>query len=132
MKVEDLMIGDLVHITEPDEYNGYNAKVKIVNSETGYITVFIDGGVLHDVLCDDLTPIPLTEEILKNNGFVQVKWERDSWECNELSGIDVRIMMNGLPIWGGGDQDHVYINCEYVHKLQHYLKDLEIDKEIEL
>ena len=49
MKAEDLMIGDWVTITEPDDFHGYIAKVVIINGETDYITVHIPNMHLHDV-----------------------------------------------------------------------------------
>jgi hypothetical protein len=69
MKVSEIMIGDFVSITEPDDFHGYVGKVVNINGETGYVTVHISDMHTHDVLCDDLQPIPLTKEILLKNGF---------------------------------------------------------------
>lgn len=137
MKTEELMIGDWVTITEPDDFHGYIAKVVIINGETDYITVHIPNMHLHDVFVKDLQPIPLTEEILESNNF-QSKEDPYSHRKffflgkNEYN-LDV-YFDNGTIILVEADYEptvYAYMcDCKYVHKLQHLIKDLEIEKEI--
>ena len=151
MKAKELMIGDFVAINEPDNYHGYIGKVCIINDVTGYITVFIENHDYHDVLCDDMQPIPLTPEILEENGFKEDirtdAWGRPSTKAR--SWTDTKDF----------DEDDIgyeyYISLRYykdewllqistnhrsafnaivahVHELQHALKLCGIEKEIQL
>ena len=107
MKTKELMIGDWVYGTEKKKY-GRVDKLE------------------HDVEDDTVEPIPLTEEILKKNGFlgndygeiIIGEW-RIMCDCS-----NVAILHN----------EHVDIDIpiRYVHELQHALKLCRIDKEIEL
>ena len=140
MKVEDLMIGDLVTITEPDDFHGYIGKVVITNAETNYITVHIPNMHLHDVFVEDLQPIPLTEEILKKNEY-SYNETRDAWELIPNNGFgickdeDDNCFYFCLGIFDAfnsySDITYHYITkVEYVHELQHSLKLCGIKKEI--
>ena len=107
MKTKELMIGDWVYGTEKKKY-GRVDKLE------------------HDVEDESVEPIPLTEEILKKNGFlgndygeiIIGEW-RIMCDCS-----NVAILHN----------EHVDIDIpiRYVHELQHALKLCRIDKEIEL
>jgi hypothetical protein len=142
MKTTDLMVGDWVAITEPDDYHGYIGKVKIINNETGYITVFIKDGHLHDVLIDDLQPIPITQGILRDMGFEMKCWSALTNPHLELVGPDdeyiIRAHLNGHHglLYEFYKYDCV-IACmtkqiEHVHDLQNALFNCGIDKEIVL
>lgn len=131
MKKEDLMIGDWVNIqTERDDEPMYSQVEQLWECEidadfqTGYENVY---------------PIPLTEEILRNNGFIKVDFlkydeprvgisllykERSDGEEgyrvlieNRKSGIETRTTIKPV---------------KYVHEIQHTIKDLHIDREITL
>ena len=131
MKKEDLMIGDWVNIqTERDDELMYSQVEQLWECEidadfqTGYENVY---------------PIPLTEEILRNNGFIKVDFlkydeprvgisllykERSDGEEgyrvlieNRKSGIETRTTIKPV---------------KYVHEIQHTIKDLHIDREITL
>lgn len=141
MKLEDLMINDLVQITEPDDYHGYIGTVKIINSITGYITVFINDENLHDVLIDDLQPIPLTVEILEKSGFTREKWRRNdnflviTYELDydiyiELFDHQFRLVHNLEDDPDFGYSTDILVEINFVHQLQHFIKDLEIEKEV--
>ena len=107
MNTKELMIGDWVYGTEKKKY-GRVDKLE------------------HDVEDESVEPIPLTEEILKKNGFlgndygeiIIGEW-RIMCDCS-----NVAILHN----------EHVDIDIpiRYVHELQHALKLCRIDKEIEL
>ena len=108
METKDLMLYDWVQV--PSELN----RIKQIKS-----TFDMDEAVLYQ-------PIPLTEEILKKNGFlgndygeiIIGEW-RIMCDCS-----NVAILHN----------EHVDIDTpiRFVHELQHALRLCKIDKEIEL
>lgn len=130
MKSEELMIGDFVSITEPDDFHGYVGKVVNINGETCYITVHISDMHPHDVLCDDLLPIPLTPEILEKNGFFVdsngIFYLKENLKFGFKKDIDY-----GYWFVNRADNHKEYIcTCDFVHELQHALKFCKIEKEI--
>lgn len=132
MKAEELMIGDWV-------MNTYNRKPEQV-CEIRERMVMLDYNDLYDY--DEIEPIPLTSEILEQNGFV-TKDEQDYWAGYRSytykegsTGITFRlfhdtgkyewsgkceISLNSLPYW---------IRFKYLHELQNILRTCGIDKEI--
>ena len=142
MKATDLMTGNWVAITEPDDYHGYIGKVKIINEETGYITVYIKDWHLHDVLIDDLQPIPITQGILKDMGFEMKCWSALTNPYLELVGPDneyrIKAHLDSHPglLYEFYKNDCVRASMikriEHVHGLQNALFNCEIEKEIVL
>lgn len=130
MKPEELMIGDFVSITEPDDFHGYVGKVVNINCETCYITVHISDMHPHDVLCDDLRPIPLTPEIFEKNGFLmdsnEIFYLKENLKFGFKKDIDY-----GYWFVNRADNYKEYIcTCDFIHELQHILKLCKIEKEI--
>lgn len=145
MKAEDLMIGDWVAIVKPDDFHGYNGQVKIINGITGYVTVNIPDMHDTDVLCDDLQPIPVTEEILEKNGLRKCSWYAGknktvtTYPIIGSCGCHIEVCKDGFSLVDSVDDtgDHGYESnwlCDVnnVHELQHAFKIFEIDKKIEL
>ena len=107
MKTKELMICDWVYDTKMKKYGRVDR-------------------LEHDVEDESVEPIPLTEEILKKNGFlgndygeiIIGEW-RIMCDCS-----NVAILHN----------EHVDIDTpiRFVHELQHALRLCKIDKEIEL
>lgn len=146
MKAKDLQIGDLVKITEPDDFHGYIGEVRIINDITGYITIAIPFMHTTDVLCDDLEPIPLTKEILKKNGWkrendkkaymVNYDFEQNDMNCwcmwcIKERNLEVQTQSSDLSKYNLCVR-RVVIPCDYVHELQHALRMCDIGKEIVL
>lgn len=140
MKVTELMINDWVSI------NGSNFQVKDIK-KNGVIKLYyntkygeheVDFNT--DYLEEFLQPIPLTKEILEKNGFKEdfetngIYWRSDCRKFCIVKELDTwyfafRVLGETV------DKSSGYIcisECNYVHKLQHILKDLEIEKEIVL
>lgn len=78
IKAEDLRTGDLVRVNKNDSIkNGLIGKVTDIDSlreykeKKGAITLntIEDDGWYWGIWCCDIEPIPLTPEILENNGF---------------------------------------------------------------
>lgn len=143
MKISDLMTGDYVLVTEDN--NEYIGKVEAVNAITNYCVVFIGGdshGNHHDVFIEDIQPIPLTKEVFLSLGFIQKKnWlQRGNfgdmplmmWWTQEDTILN-RHCVHELELHNLSDgKEHfsMYKKCEYVHLLQHYLKNCEIELDI--
>ena len=84
----------------------------------------------------DLQPIPLTEDILKSNGFEYFdSGKGDDWkgfvECSDKGGLySVRVLANTnggfkcmiLVEGKTGNRDEIYVTVNYVHQLQHLLR----------
>lgn len=77
MEITDLMIGDLV------SFNGKAKRINIIDTWYNEVSYFDSDaeGVLSFRL-DDIEPIPLTVEILKNNGFYV--YNRDDYSDAKL------------------------------------------------
>jgi hypothetical protein len=136
LKISELSVGDWVQ-----DQNGIYAKViGIENWSNGYFLNI----ELHDVNVGvtplaSAHPIPITAEILENNGFVDIgsrlfpyerEWRGDKSAVNicsfdeelwfaDFEFRDGRTCMSNIPL--------IYIN-----QLQHILRLIEVDKEINL
>ena len=121
MRAEELMIGDWVldtRINIPVQVNPFMAEMEVPEWE----------------------PIPLTEEILEKNGFMQdadYAFRFFSPKVYKARDIGVDFTAKGFTFWYG---DNISIVCGdgsrinrlpcFVHELQHALKLCGIDKEI--
>ena len=115
MKVKELMIGDWFHNNYTNE--NYQVWPTFLSQATNY-------GRRLDATFEDIniTPIPLTPEILEKNGFICDGW---SWWY-----LDFRIVLStskGVSVVCGRQK-----RFEFVHELQHALRLCGIEKEIEL
>jgi hypothetical protein len=118
MRTKELMIGDWVYGKEKNKY-GRVDKLE------------------HDVEDDTVEPIPITEEILKKNGFLLKRDEIFGWYfCGDVSLEYTADGRHDDAYWaftcGNKDNDVCLIVMHYVHELQHALRLCKIDKEIEL
>lgn len=140
MKVQDLMIGDLVDVIQNGEK--HFAQVQMIDG-------YGDNAMADECICDaiyysidEIEPINLTPEILEKNGFVK---QEDgyfryfkSYDENYYFGFEsisylferktAKITKEHSQ---SGMQEKVEFICEYLHELQHALKLCGIDKEIE-
>ena len=115
MEAKELMIGDWV------SYKGiYNQIAKA------------DFDIDHEKWIEEITPIPLTEEILEKNGFVLKEEEYGVCGVNiapyyTRDDVPFEVFCDGEPfaIWF---KDPVSI--EYVHELQQFMRLCGIEKEI--
>lgn len=137
MEAKELMIDDWVLIDKPDKYAGAKAQIKSLRfhqkDDGQYFEVFICDslGILRrEVLNEDLRPILLTAEILEKNGFIRYGTsyilKESMFELTNPSNPDRYL-------------DNYYIRLArqnkrvmYVHKLQHFMREFGIEKEIEI
>ena len=112
MKREELMINDIVF-----DYTKTPVKVCAVGQDIVVKNSFGVGSLEPN----ELSPIPLTEEILVKNGFVKT-WNGD-WQLKEYSTIII-------------SKDYYVeifertIRIDYVHELQHILHSACVEKEL--
>ena len=154
MKAKELMIGDLVRVSRDVCFKkGTIVEIRGIDADNVFTEKGLKGSatcmavndtdrVTCGVWCDYLEPIPLTAELLEQNGFV-TKDKPDYWAGYRSytykegsTGITFHlfhdtgkhkwsgkceISLNALPYW---------IRFEYLHELLHILKICGIDKEI--
>lgn len=128
MKASELMINDWVLVDgKPQQvreilHHGINPTYYRMSDEIE--------GYTHE---EKLEPIPLTREVFERNGFGHLAFESDSWHCSDMV-ENVCFYINDLycGIYGGGEDGIIGINVTYVHELQHFLRMLKIEKEIQL
>ena len=150
MKANELMIGDWVCLEDENlpikeryfniEYLAISAGVSWVNQGTNAPIGLGDGESLIPVFIDEISPIPLTPEILEKNGFIKgdtmdlgdeiycVKLfnihydneERQFWVCNFFESEYGTMEINDI------------FQIKYVHELQHALRLYKVEKEIVL
>lgn len=139
MDCKDLMIGDWVN------YSILNINSKVVSIIGNHtITIqFVDKnnkvGVIHGLLEETISPIPLTEEILVKNGFERCDYNNKYFIIDDVINLIT-------PKWRGGTEyyacawyqdefddlvQHIEIcKCAYVHQLQRLLRLCGIEKEL--
>lgn len=127
MRAEELMIGDLVI-----HGFGHNGKVTVIDTNT--LTVYDKGFDDGDGHCEvtfawnEINPIPLTHEILAQNGLERIctdYYDLDVYEAND--GL-WRVVYSNLEC--SGFDESVVVSS--VHELQHFLRHVGINKDIEL
>lgn len=123
MKAQDFMIGDIVAVN--------NTPLRIAALGTAKAG-FIDAkGEMFYCYYDNIEPVPLDSEIMKNFGFVCSYDDYHQWY--------IEINHNNLWLEQSRIEPHTYfmrlfngLKVRYVHELQHALKLCGIDKNIEL
>ena len=159
MKAEELMIGDWV-LAEGKSVQVTNISVlggdiiRVMNPFMSYDTAYASNIIALSNGAKDINkmePIPLTEEILKKNGFKNDVIAQKAIIAEGASNFSVilidednRITLNNIDEYlNSFNKWHVHIDTEdmrtmctseitYVHELQHLLKLCKIEKEIVL
>ena len=136
MKANELMIGDWVL---------YNGQPKVVQMIDGYGTTELE----NEILCNgmyhnpiEVSPIPLTAEILEKNGFVKMDGDHYryflAYDNNYYVGFESvnyytdACFCNVTKECSDGTQAQSKCVYKYVHELQHAMRLCGIEKEIEL
>lgn len=118
MKANELMIGDWVVSNK----RGKKEILKVISIDGGTNCCWLDAGCYSGlVACEDISPIPLTAEILEKNGFVFR--EDNDIMCGEYylhnqSTFAIK-MFNGYLV-GMCMREDLEFHC--VHELQHALR----------
>lgn len=135
MKTSELMRGDWVCVYSNDRTEIHPFMVNEIVERGVYDA---HKGFVEE---KDIEPIPLTEEILEKNGFEKKVWwkYRESDVTTYAIGDGFHIELSENEFWlvdncsedgDYGYESNWFKDVKYVHKLQHLLKDLEIEKEI--
>ena len=126
MSVSDLSVGDWVRVIVQ-----FFAQIDGYHSESGSLSLKTRQGHLVYYRLEDITPIPLTPEILEKNGFTHDKWSKKIWRYeDEESEVVYYIENNGLEITT--DDCKINMVCKSVAELQHALRLAKVGKEIVL
>lgn len=127
MKATELMIGDWVSLFQ-GKIDGSNCNVQICFIGE-YGEVGIEGCEEYtSANCNLLFPIPITVEFLEKHGFEQINtdyYDLDVYEAND--GL-WRVVYSNLEC--SGFDESVLVSS--VHELQHFLRHVGIDKDIEI
>ncbi len=123
MKAEELMIGDWVISKDLK----VPVKVRSIMNHYGTSIYFYHNGSEFIVQNFQIEPIPLTEEILKKNGYESNRWNQYDMHIES----DVCVVIDNKCCIHGFDSQ-VIIHCQYVHQFQHALQLCGIQKEIQL
>ena len=123
MEAKELMIGDWV-------YNTHNRKPEQV-CEIRERMVMLDYNDLYDY--DEIEPIPLTEEILKANGYEEHVGEKGAYGVTIAPHFkrddSPEVFCDGHPFAVWFDEP---VDIKYVHQLQHVLRLYGSEKEIKI
>lgn len=134
MRQNELMVGDWVKLDfydvpygDEEESVWKNGKITAIH-HGNWVDVNFGGPLAEcDIEVEDIQPIPLTEEILKKNGFKDGQYFAELYIQGWHVISDARnLCMESERGW------HMNIPCRYVHELQHALRILKIEREIEL
>lgn len=145
MKVEELMIGDWVHLIStihnvsfPDNgviqdegYTTTRTPIKITTVSENCVSYYSNKLELYITLSsEDIEPIPLTPEILKKNGFEGIKEGRFPSLRNHYN--DIIFQLERIKEEGNCKILYIFKNIPifYIHELQHALKLCKINKKI--
>lgn len=117
MKANDLMTGDWVCLIADDS----NECLQV-----SYVRKDGVGFNQYSHFFDEIEPIPLTEEILEANGFVDRGHAGFQRLKDELCDRHLTFYMNGMMFGDGMPYEDDYCNMlhniKYVHELQHALR----------
>lgn len=131
LKISNLSVGDWVR-----DGNGIIAKVRgIENWSNGYIlNVQTVSGSICTLSVTGALPIPITAEILEENGFVKNgeynEWNIGTWD--DIPFIGISLSRQSMRIKNLGTDIFLENKVVYVHQLQHALRLAGLDKEINL
>ena len=124
MRIEELSVGDWVRHTF------YEENVRIARIYGDSERVLAERGKL-SISChlNHFEPIPISPEILKMNGWRNDKADRNFWATDEV------YIYNHDGIWRLRPKSPellIVVDVKYIHELQHALRLLGVEKEIEL
>lgn len=143
MKANELMIGDLVRVSKDVSIKkGTIVEIRAIDADREFhelkgcatcVPVDNPDGLSGGVWLDYLEPIPLTEEILKANGYEEHVGEKGMYGVTIAPYFkrddSPEVFCDGNPFAVWFDDP---VDIKYVHQLQHVLRLCGVEKEMEL
>ena len=139
---KDIRIGDYLYYYDEDERKNLLVKITCIDDTGWGFFEFIlppDERINMEGWCKNLDPIPLTIDVLIHSDFEfqeQGGDRMDLWTgFGEDNQHDIEIQFDGDKPFHLKIDGPVYLvttHIEYVHQLQHFLRDCKTGKEIEL
>ena len=138
IKISELSIGDWVEINDFNKVlikrvsaiDGTRNQIGIIKNNRGGIYWYCD---------DEISPIPLTPEILEKNGFRKLdrfnEYVIGEWDSNPFIAVRLaeKFVEPTILVKNGGTSAHLFgPRGENVHQLQHALRSAGVEKEIEI
>lgn len=143
MKTSDLMIEDWVMSRRYPSPSRVYATYLDISKDQPTITIINEEegkSIIAGHFIEELTPIPLTQEILEKNGFTLFNQYKNNivyhYLIDDIQQNSIFItIVDGTEIYysykSNDDYDVIsFLPIQYVHELQHALKICKIDKEI--
>ena len=125
MKVNELMVGDLVNYKSPS--SGKLRPIKIKNIYGAEFNCEVEcWEIISGKSISDTEPIKLTEEVLMKNGFGKINNQYFFGQ------VEIKELRDCWVVTINKEDADVDINIHYVHQLQHLLRLVGVQKEIEL
>lgn len=134
MKINELQIGDWVYESESTQFPMFVIGT-FKDSQNGVVYLDFEGnkGDIWEVDIDEILPIPITEELLANNGF-----EKHTSYWNESHNY-FKLPDKRFALLSVMDGDEILyrirgmgINVKYVHELQNALRMAGIEWEVKI
>ena len=124
ISVGDLSVGDWVRVIAQ-----FSAQIDGYHSESGSLSLKTRQGHLVYYRLEDITPIPLTPEILEKNGFEIVD---ESADFQLYGSPECSIFFTKGTVRYRLETPQASVVCWNVHQLQHALRLAKVGKEIVL
>ena len=137
MKIEELMVGNIFGYIDEDKL--VPVVVMKIDGQSDIVCLRQSDGHMFNTMIDFLLPIPLTSEILENNGF-RIVYENEFYvSCfQDIQGFHTEVKVDKCGIFqklsmrDGFGNGVTIIECKYVHQLQQSFILCKIDKKITL
>ena len=132
LKISDLSVGDWVRC---GRWNGRIQRIAMHDGKTVEVLIKGDRGLLYMYKrIYEINSIPITAEMLEENGFVKNgeynEWSTGNWE--DMPFIGISLSRPSMRIKNLGTDIFLDNKVVYVHDLQHALRLAGVDKEINL
>ena len=135
IKVEGISIGDWFQARMVKwDYDDLDITppMKIVKIEKDCVRLgFSLDDLEFEVFVDDLQPIPITAEVLEENGFTRDRWSKKIWRYEDEES-EVVYYIEGNKVEVTTDDCKINLVCTSVAELQHALRLAKVGKEIVL
>jgi len=127
MEITELMIGNLLFYMDGDTL--VPVVVRKINGEDNVVCLRQSDGHKFNTMIDFLRPIPLTPDILENNGFELLA---GAWYSNTKERKPIQIVFKDNTITISLNCTPVPAGIKYIHEFQNVLIVYKINKQISL